>query len=368
MNQCDIGSTSRQGDKELMTALIVLIMLLFTGFLFYVFFSGPRLPPETDAIIERVLNSDLPELIAGRTGFASSGGLKIWYECISPEGLPKGTVLLITALGGHALEWSPKIMGQFLDAGYQIVRYDQRGTGLSDWMEAWDPKNPYSIADMARDAIAVLDALGFPKVHIIGLSMGGMIAQEIAIQNPTRVISLTLLMSSGYIGDPELPGISSRYLIDYIVKGVPLLKYRMLGGEKNIIKERIAKQVSLMGYERLEIEETARALLYDLRKRRGINVRAIFQHQAAVWISGSRYKKLRALDVPTLITHGKEDQFVPFEHGKKLAEVMPNAKGLWLDGVGHVFPVPEMEALMRSIISHLDDHPAPGAYRAGDPR
>jgi hypothetical protein len=90
------------GEKELMTALIVLIMLLFTGFLFYVFFSGPKLPPETDAIIERVLRSGPPELITGRTGFASSGGLKIWYQCIAPEGLPKGTVLLITALGGHA--------------------------------------------------------------------------------------------------------------------------------------------------------------------------------------------------------------------------------------------------------------------------
>jgi pimeloyl-ACP methyl ester carboxylesterase len=221
---------------------------------------------------------------------------------------------------------------------------------------------------MARDAKAVLDALDIQKAHIIGLSMGGMIAQEIAIQNPARVVSLTLLMSSGHIGDPELPGISSRYLIDYNVKGIPLLKYRMMGGEKNIVKERIAKQVLLMGYDGLEIEETARVLLYDLRKRKGINVRAIFQHQAAVRISGSRYEKLRTLDVPTLIIHGKQDQFVPFEHGKKLAEVMPNSQGLWLDGVGHVFPVPDMEALMRSVISHLDDHPILGAYGADDPR
>jgi pimeloyl-ACP methyl ester carboxylesterase len=109
-----------------------------------------------------------------------------------------------------------------------------------------------------------------------------------------------------------------------------------------------------VGYEGLDIQETAEFVLYDLRKRRGINVQAIFQHQTAVSISGSRYEKLKNLDIPTLVVHGTVDQLIPVEHGRKLVEVIPNAKGLWLDGVGHVFPVPDMEMLVKNILSHFE--------------
>jgi len=335
--------------------VIAIILLLLAGLFIYAFASAPKLPPETDEIIDSVLNSELPEVIIGKTGFASSGGLNIWYESISPEDPPKGTVLLIMANGGDALIWPPKFVRAFVDAGYQVIRYDQRGTGMSDWVEDWDRKNPYSIADMAGDAVTVLDALKIREAHIAGLSMGGMIAQEIAISDPDRVASLTLMMTSGYIGDPELPGLTSRYFLDYLGKGIPLLKYRLLGGEKNLIKERIAKQILVVGTDGLDIKETAEVVLYALRKRRGIHIQAAFQHQVAISISGSHHEKLKLLDVPTLVIHGTADQFIPVEHGRKLVEVIPNAKGVWLDGVGHIFPVPHMDALMKNIISHLDD-------------
>lgn len=337
-----------------MMSVLAIILLLLAGLLIYAFAAGPKLPPETDEIIDRVLDSELPEVIVGQTGFAPSGDLHIWYESISPEGSPKGTVVLIMANGGNALDWPPQFVRAFVAAGYQVIRYDQRGTGMSDWVEDWDSKNPYSIADMAGDVIAVLDALEIEKAHLVGFSMGGMIAQEVAIQYPDRVVSLTLLMTSGYVADPDLPGLTSRYFLDYLVKGIPLLKYRIMGGEKNLIKERIAKQISVAGYDGLDIQETAEVVLYDLRKRRGVNVQAIFQHQAAVSVSGSRYEKLKELDLPTLVIHGTADQFIPVEHGKKLVEVIPNAKGLWLEGVGHVFPVPNMDALMKNIISHFE--------------
>src|SRR5919108_4960529 len=126
-----------------MTMVMAVLLLLLAGLLIYVFASGPKFPAETDEIIENVLGSDLPEVVAGQTGYASSGGLKIWYESLSPQVLPKGIILLITALGGHALEWSPRILQRFVNAGYQVVRYDQRGTGMSDWIEDWDFKHPY---------------------------------------------------------------------------------------------------------------------------------------------------------------------------------------------------------------------------------
>lgn len=336
-----------------MTAVLAILVFLFVGLLIYAIVSGPRLPSETDEIIESVLEREIPDIVAGRTGTALSGGLKIWYESISPNGPPTGTILLNSALGGHALDWPPKFVQAFIEAGYRVVRYDPRGTGMSDWMETWSFKHPYSLADMAGDAIEVLNVLEIQKAHVVGLSMGGMIAQEIAIQCPERVASLTLMMTSGFIGDPEVPGLSSRFFFASFVKGVPLWKYRLLGGEKNLIKERIAKQISVTGYDGLDVRETAEVLLYDLRKRRGLNLRAILQHQSAVTVSGPRYDELRKLDIPTLVIHGTADRFIPVEHGKKLADVIPNASGMWLAGVGHVFPVPDMQSLMNRIFSHL---------------
>jgi pimeloyl-ACP methyl ester carboxylesterase len=329
-----------------------IVFLLLAGLFIYAFVVGPKLPPEANAILEDILESELPEMVVGQTGFASSGGVEIWYESILPDGPPEGTVLLVMGMGGNALMWPPSFVRALVDANYQVIRYDHRGTGMSDWMKDWNRKNPYSLADMADDAIAVLDALEIQQAHIIGLSMGGMITQEIAIRHPAKVASLTLMMTSGYVGDPDLPGLSSRFFWSSLLKGIPFLMYRIMGGEKNLIKEVIAKTVSTVGYEGLR--ETAEVFLYDLRKRRGVNTRAVFQHGTAVSRSGSRYEKLKELDIPTLVVHGTDDLFNPIAHGKKLAEIIPRAEALWLHGVGHVFPMPEMEKVTRSIISHFD--------------
>jgi pimeloyl-ACP methyl ester carboxylesterase len=334
---------------------VIIFLMLVAGISIYVYLAGPKLPPETDAIIDKVFNSELPNVISGETGYVSSDGLDIWYERISPEGQAKGTVLLIMAIGGDALIWPPSFVRGFVEAGYQVIRYDHRGTGMSDWVKNWDRKQPYSLADMAGDAVVVLDALNIRAAHIVGLSMGGMIAQEIAIQHPSKVASLTLMMTSGFISDPDLPGITSRYFLSYLAKGLPLLKYRLAGGEKNLIKERIAKTILVVGSEGLDIQEMAEVVLYDLRKRRGINIKAALQHQAAVQVSGSRYERLKTFNIPTLVIHGTADQFIPVEHGKKLVEIIPQVKGLWLEGVGHVFPVPNMDTVQKTIISNFEN-------------
>jgi pimeloyl-ACP methyl ester carboxylesterase len=338
-----------------MIAALVIFLFLLAGISIVIFAAGPQLPAETDTIINDVLNSELPEIIVGQTAFASSDGLNIWFESISPAGSPEGTVLLITGMGADALSWPPKFVRAFADAGYQLIRYDHRGTGMSDWVEDWDRKHPYSVADMAADALSVLDALHLPEAHLVGLSLGGMIAQEVAINHPDRVTSLTLMMTSGYIGDPDLPGLTSRYFLESAIKGIPLFKYRIMGGERNLIKERVAKQIVGLGYDGLDIKEIAQVVLYDLRNRRGIHLRGALQHQAAVTVSGSRYEGLRLLNVPALVVHGTADQLIPVEHGKRLVDLIPGAKGLWLEGVGHVLPVPNMDSLIRNIITHLRD-------------
>lgn len=331
----------------------VVILALIASVTVWILFAGPKLPAGTDAIIEEVLNNELPELFTGETGVVKSDGLDIWYESISPKNQPKGTVLLNIGMGASALDWPQKFVREFVDSGYQVIRYDQRGTGRSDWVADWDNKNPYSLVDMAGDAVAVLDALEINEAHIVGLSMGGMIAQEIAINHPDRVTSLTLMMTTGNALDPKIPGLSSSYFISSMVKAIPLLKYRIAGGEKNLIKERIAKTISGLGYEELDIKEIAEVVLYDLRKRKGFNLKGVFQHKKAVEISPSRYDKLKTIDIRTLVIHGTDDQFMPIEHGKKLVEIIPNAKGLWIDGMGHIFPFPNMDEIMKDIIKHF---------------
>lgn len=271
-------------------ALVLLVLLL--GLLVYMFLGGPTLPPETDAIIGDVLRSELLEIITGKTGYATSNGLHIWYERISSDGPSNGTILLIMGNGSDALEWPPKFVRAFVNEGHHVIRYDHRDTGMSDWVEEWDRTNPYSTAEMADDAIAVLDALNVQKVHLVGFSMGGIIAQEIAIDSPERVASLTLMSTSGYVGGPDLPGLTSRFFIEYVIKGIPLLKYRMTDGEKNLIKERIAKTISVAGRDGLDIRELAEVVLYNLRERRGIHIKGALHHRAAVSVSGSRYEKL----------------------------------------------------------------------------
>jgi pimeloyl-ACP methyl ester carboxylesterase len=93
-----------------------------------------------------------------------------------------------------------------------------------------------------------------------------------------------------------------------------------------------------------------------MRKRRGVSIRGALQHQAAVTVSGSRYDRLRTLNAPTLVVHGTADPLIPVEHGQKLAEIIPNAEGLWLDGVGHVFPYPHMDKVNETVLAHLNKH------------
>ncbi len=323
--------------RKILKIMGIVILLVLIGSSVYIYTSGPTLPKGTDEIIEGVLKNPLPEIVKGKTGFVKSKGLDIWYESIYPKDSLKGTILLIMGISNDALGWPQKFIQSFVDSGYQVIRYDHRGTGMSDWVENWDSKKPYSLADMADDGVAILTYLGIEKANIIGISMGGMIAQELAINHPNRLASLTSVMSSGYIEDPELPQISSDIAWQLIKTS---LKYGIMGGEKNMIKLHLSSRIILMGnaaYD-LNIKEISEQVLFNVRKRKGYNSNASRQHQGAVSISGSRYDKLKLISVPTLIIHGKSDPFIPIEHSKKCASIIPNADSLWLAGMGHDLP------------------------------
>ncbi|MDF1488594.1 alpha/beta fold hydrolase [Tessaracoccus caeni] len=316
--------------------------------------GGPKLPPDTDAIIQRVSCRDVTHVVSGEVGYAESSGVRIWYEIIPSDGPEKGTVLFNIGMGGDSLFWPPSFIRRFTRAGYRVIRYDQRGTGASDWMPDWSRAQPYSLLDMAEDAVAVLDAAMVDKAHVLGLSLGGFVAQEIAIAHPARVASLTLLSTAADPTDTSLPGPRTGDLVRTGLAVLPVLRYRLLGGEANLVKERVAKMMGAKGYEDLDVEEMAELVLYDLRYRRGVNLRALMQHQAAVTVTRSRYEALRELRVPALIVHGTADALLPVEHAHALAELIPGAQTLWLEGVGHQFPYPDMVAVMDAVVSHLD--------------
>lgn len=338
--------------KRILKITCIAILLLLIGSSIYIYRSGPTLPEGTDEIIEGVLKNPLPEIVKGKTGFAKSQGLDIWYESISPKVSPRGSVLLIMGIANDALGWPQKFIQSFVDSGYQVIRYDHRGTGMSDWVKNWDSKKPYSLADMVDDGIAVMDSLGIRKANIVGVSMGGMIAQELVINHPDRVISLTSIMSSGFILEPQLPKISSDVAWELIKV---YFKYGIIGGERNMIKLHLASRIILMGNAKynLNSKEIAEQVLYNIRKRKGYNFNVSQQHQGAVLLSGSRYDKLKLISIPTLIVHGKSDPFIPIDHGKKCVSIIPNADSLWLDNMGHDIPDNLVDTLSKKIIKNF---------------
>jgi pimeloyl-ACP methyl ester carboxylesterase len=338
--------------KKILKIFGIIFLIIITILIIIIYFTGPSLPENTDEIIDKVIKSELPVIVKGKTGYAKSGNIHIWYESISPKTPPKGAVLLFMGISNDALGWPLKFIEPFVDSGYQVIRFDYRGTGMSDWIKITQ-SNQYSLSDLANDGVAILNSLGIEKAHIIGISLGGMVAQEMAINHPERVASLANLMSSGYIEDPELPKISLWVALNLIKVGI---KYGLFKSESNMIKLQLASRTILKGnanYD-LDIKGIAEQVLYNIRNRRGYNPDASMQHHAAVRLSGSRYEKLKKLNLSVLIVHGKYDPFIPIEHSKKLTKIIPNSDSLWLDNVGHDIPNTKIDLLTNEIMSHFN--------------
>ena len=339
--------------KKIIKYISLILLLLIIGSSIYLYQSGPILLENTDAIIEEVIAKPLPALVKGQTGIVNANGTNIWYESIVPTKTSKGAVLLIMGISNDALGWPKKFIQSFVDSGYQVIRYDHRGTGLSDWMDNFDKSDPYTLADMAFDGVAVLNELHIDKSHIIGVSMGGMIAQELAIKHPDKVLSLTSIMSSGNIFDKDLPPISSTVAYDLIKVAI---KYSLIPSQKNKVKLHLASRIILTGEgtQSLNLKEIAEQVLYNHQKRKGYNRQVSEQHQAAVFTSGSRYEQLKVLEIPSLIIHGKKDPFIPIAHGKKCAQLIPNADSLWMDNMGHDIPNEFIPLLSKKIVGNFN--------------
>lgn len=316
------------------------------------------LPQEMEAVIADVISREVPELFPGETGYADSEGVRIWYEVRRPSATPKGTIVLVPGLAGDALFWPGDLVQRFLDSGYAVVRFDLRGTGMSDRIGKWNRKNAYSTRTMAQDVVAVLDAARIERAHVLGVSLGGVVVHHLGIAHSDRLCSLTTIMAPLIVEDPLLPEVRSGYLLRSLFSGsLAMWSYRIVGGEKNLIRLRLIRYLRISETDRIDSRGIAEAVLYDRRKRPGRNGKAIIQHMVAVARGPYTYQELQSVRIPTLVIHGTDDPLVPCDHGRRLVEVLPKARGLWVNGAGHVFPFSQMGEPMHVILEHLESHP-----------
>ncbi len=331
---------------------IVVILAIVSA---VIYFSGPQLPGDLDETIDNVLQSDLPEFVKGRSGYVYPENTKVWYESIERDTASKGAILLFMGIANDAFGWPQGFIDSLVDSGYQVIRYDYRGTGMSDWMPDWK-RSPYSLTDLASDARLILDKLNIEKAHLVGISMGGMVAQEFAIHFPKRTLTLTSMMSSGNIVDKDIQGLSMATTFDLIKIGI---KYGIFPTERNTIKMHIAARIILRGDAdyRIDVKGTAEQVLYNLRKRNGYNPHVSGQHEQAVRRSGSRFAQLKKLKIPSLVVHGRNDPFVPIAHSQKLASVLPNSKTKWFANMGHDIPPGLYDALKDELVANFERNP-----------
>jgi len=334
-----------------MLTSFILLILLILGISFYLR-STPKLPEDADAIIDQVLADDVVEQIVGETGFADSDGIKIWYEHIRTPSEKKGTLILVMGHSTNIFGWPDYFFNDFLNGGYDVIRYDNRGIGMSDWVKDWTAHNAYTLEDMADDCIAILDHLQLDKVHLVGVSMGGMIAQRLAISHSSRFHTLTSIMSSGFTADPSLTLIPKPFKMNLLKL---FGRYGWRPNEKNAIKMGVSLIRLLRNTTRhaIDTKDIAQKMQYDMRVRKGINRSVLKQHSKAIELSGSRYDELGQITMPTLIMHGKNDPLVKIEHALKYAPMIPHAETLYLDHMGHDLPRELNDQLTGAILSMI---------------
>lgn len=332
-------------NRFLLHFLAVLAAIFFTLVIFIISFAE-TLPAGSKEIIDEVMVSDIPNQIWGDSGRVASDGVEIWYESINPESEPKGTILLVMGLGGNAIEWPQYFISPLVEAGYRVVRFDNRGTGYSSWGD-----DEITIEDMTDDALAVMDGLAIESAHLIGMSMGGMIAQLIALNYPERVTTLTSLMSTGYTDDPQIPRISNSFVLSFVTT---IIRYGIIRSERNMLKTTICvRKVNAVNLSDKRIRVLAEQSLFNQRENRAFNVTTFISQYEAISNAGNRYDRLKDLDIPTLVIHGKQDPLIPVGHGVKTAEVIPNADLILIEHMGHDIGPDHMEQMHNGIVDFL---------------
>ena len=285
---------------------------------------------------------------------AKINNIEIEYETIGDS--DSKPLLLIAGLGGQLLAWSDEMCESFVNRGFFVIRFDNRDVGLStkledagipDFMEinkafasGEKPKVPYTLEDMAGDAVGVLDALNIDKAHVCGASMGGMIAQVLAYKHPSRVLSLTLIMST--TGNPNLPQAKPEIMAQFFA---PVPSER-----EAYIKEMVKRGRLIHGtfaYNEDEIRE-----YYTKDFDRSYYPEGVMRQLAAMAVPGNLKPEIGTIEAPTVVIHGREDPFNPVEAAKEIASTIPGAKLIILDGMGHSFPKEVIPRIIDELVAN----------------
>ena len=281
------------------------------------------------------------------------GEVELCYETFGDPGDP--AVLLVMGLGTQMIGWHEDFCRALVDRGFYVIRYDNRDVGRSSHLDHIPPPSPlqlalrrpkpvgYTLADMADDGIGLLDELELDGAHVVGASMGGMIAQLMAARHPGKVRSLVSIMSSTgsiWSGQPA-------------VRVLPFLLGKPPIGKEAYVKriETLFAAVGSPDFDRDEewLRELA-ALSYD----RGANPAGLARQMAAIIDSGSRVADLRRIKAPALVIHGTKDRLVRPSGGRATARAIPGAKLMRIEGMGHDLPRGAWPRILDGIVSNAE--------------
>ncbi len=336
-----------------MQYILTFIIGLITFKVFHSLLNDNVLEKYIEKLISNATFKEIPELIKGKTGFANNLGIKIFYEDLCLSEKPISTIILINGSSESLIQWPDKMVRNFLINDFRVIRFDNRGLGMSDWIEDWSNSNSYSLNDMALDTLAVANHLNIDKFHLIGYSMGGMISQILAINYPEKILSLTTLMSSGHVFDPEAEKADSKRLgqLRKMIYGYRNKKKEL----KKALKFHFKLSHLWVGSENYvhNQEKELEKILYEIKKRNGYNKKAFYQHKKAIKNSGSRYSKLKKIKTPTLIIHGSDDPLVKASHSKKMASLIHGCKLYIIKGMGHDFNKNFKNRINSIILPHI---------------
>jgi pimeloyl-ACP methyl ester carboxylesterase len=267
---------------------------------------------------------------------ARANGIELEYQTFGgPSAQP---LLLIMGLGAQMITWDETFCQQLVDRGFQVIRFDNRDSGLSTWMKeagppdmasafSGDPKAAYQLDDLAADAAGLLDALNIRAAHIVGASMGGFIAQLVAINHPQRVLSLTSIMSGpgGQDGVPPQPEGA-----DVLTRIPPETREERI--EHGVWIRKTLKGPGDPFDQAMETRQVERA--YD----RSYYPVGTGRQLVAILAAEGRLEKLGRVKVPTLVIHGTDDVLVPVDNGRSVANAIPGARLLEVEQMGHNLP------------------------------
>ena len=254
-------------------------------------------------------------------GTARNGNVEIHFESFGDPNRP--TLLLVNGLGSQCINYAVEWCQMFCDEGFQVVRFDNRDVGLSTKLE----EPGYSLADMADDSIAVLDAVGVERAHVMGCSMGGMIVQRLAIDHPDRLLSVTSVMSRP--GEPGY-GDSSADALAFLMAAPP-------SSRSDYIDHQVAA-LRVYGSKPEWLDEDAIRARASAAFDRCFCPAGIARQMRAVVIDGSRADELRQVDLPALVIHGSRDTLIDPSGGRRTAELIPGARYVEIVGMGHDYP------------------------------